>query len=62
MPNFDPNTLPLPVRVEFNKDALWWNVMVQAAIKEKITDLDKLASWVFYMHHPRAARKADRSR
>lgn len=52
MPNFDPNTLPPSVREAFKMGALAWPLMVQRAITAGIKDLDKLASIVFYMHHP----------
>jgi len=49
---FNPNTLPPGVREAFNLGMLGWSLMVQRAVQEGITDLDRLASIVFYMHHP----------
>lgn len=50
---FDPNTLPASVRdAYFTMGAIGWMAVVQAAVRAGITDLDRLASITFYLHHP----------
>lgn len=49
---FNPNNLPADVREAFKMGPLAWMLMVQRAVKAGITDIDRLASIVFYMHHP----------
>lgn len=50
--SFDPNTLPPSVRNAFAMGAMAWPLVVQKALGAGITDLDYLASVVFYLHHP----------
>lgn len=50
---FDPNTLPASVRdAYFSYGVLGWMAVVQTAVRAGITDLDRLANIVFYLHSP----------
>jgi|RhiMetdeSRZDD1v2_1073273.scaffolds.fasta_scaffold758906_1 hypothetical protein len=50
---FDPNSLPAVVRdAYFTLGVLGWMAVVQKAVQAGITDVDRLASIVFYLHHP----------
>ncbi|MEP7366532.1 MAG: hypothetical protein ABI972_25020 [Acidobacteriota bacterium] len=50
---FDPQTLPSTVRdAYFTYGAIGWMAVVQTAVQAGISDVDRLASIVFYLHHP----------
>lgn len=50
---FDPHTLPKTVQdAYFNLGVVGWMAVVQTAVTSGITDLDRLASITFYLHHP----------
>jgi hypothetical protein len=49
---FNPATLPADVYAAYKLGPLNWPVVVKTAVQKQITDLDKLASIVFYLHHP----------
>ena len=49
---FDPTTLPKPVYEKYKLGAIAWPLVVQKAVLEHITDVDRLTSIVFYLHHP----------
>ncbi|MEO7672933.1 MAG: hypothetical protein ABIU09_02510 [Pyrinomonadaceae bacterium] len=49
---FDPKKLPATVYEAFKLGPGVWPVMVEHAIQANITDVDQIASIVFYLHHP----------
>lgn len=49
---FDPKMLPVKVYEAFCLGPGAWPLVVECAIAAKITDADKIANIVFYMHHP----------
>lgn len=50
---FTPNSLPATVREAYNTmGVVGWVGVVQTAIQAGIRDVDRLASIVFYLHHP----------
>lgn len=49
---FDPKLLPAKVYEAFDLGPGAWPLVVERAIEAKITDVDKIANMVFYMHHP----------
>lgn len=49
---FNPAALPADVYAAYKLGPLNWPVVVKTAVQKQITDLDKLASIVFYLHHP----------
>jgi len=50
--SFDPKKLPSRVYEAFKLGAVAWPLVVQKAVAEGITDVDELASIVFYLNHP----------
>lgn len=49
---FDPKMLPAKVHEAFKLGPGAWPLVVERAIEATITDVDKIANMVFYMHHP----------
>ncbi len=50
---FTPDSLPASVREAYKTmGALGWAAVVQTAVQAGISDADRLASIVFYLHHP----------
>jgi hypothetical protein len=50
--NFDPRKLPASVFQAYKQGPMAWPLVVEKAVKEGITDLNKLADIVFFLHHP----------
>jgi hypothetical protein len=50
--NFDPRKLPPSVYGAYKMGAMAWPLVVEKAIQAGITDANKLADIVFYLHHP----------
>jgi hypothetical protein len=50
--NFDPRRLPPSVYNAYTMGAMAWPLVVEKAIQAGITNVNKLADIVFYLHHP----------
>lgn len=49
---FDPNNLPMPMKIEWAKGPWNWDGLMHAAAHVGLHDADFVASAVFYLRHP----------